>query len=498
MSRTINIVVTNRSGSTLYFRADKSQQGPACTANKSSVTSGQTITVTAVNKGKVNGGNKGTFTLSNNPNFIGDLTYVVFYTHPQLKGTTYIQLQRSGTNPKGPPNTNVNAVGTYYQVYTGDPIDATANVYKGVSVPGSGGFAVPLQPKPYDVQNNCQDFANSMFGPYMRAGSLIVEKYKQTVTPYLPADFSGGQMNAIVSTLLDCWNTRRGPDAPILDFLKDYIAPPAGQNQPLMQLWVPTLVYQNNTSPAQYQISGYQNFALASYSANKTAWTQDGVRTFLQLMAGGAHMVAVSAVRDFESQGIAYNSRDLYSAFRKANLSQRGDPVNSHYANVIKIGGKDVWGNFTGQYYLDINQDAAPLGCGLILALLFGRTVNNTTGGTYTPGQYNTFMQLEGWPATGTGDTWHNADFNAYQQSLWNTATYGACPYSEKRATTVFLAPTGWQPAIYQTTRMMPYVGALADGKYPNGKPQEWLNAALVTLPASAPELPRKYYQDPK
>ena len=110
--------------------------------------------------------------------------------------------------------------------------------------------------------------------------------------------------------------------------------------------------------------------------------------------------------------------------------------------------------------------------------------MNNLLAGA---GTYNTFIQLEGWQAGGSR---HNADYATYQQTLWNISTYGASAYSEKRATSIFLAPAGWTPQVYQTTRMMPYVGAYAQS---NGSPQGWLNPSLVTIPADAPALPSRY-----
>ncbi|MDI9654524.1 hypothetical protein QM306_40740, partial [Burkholderia cenocepacia] len=55
-------------------------------------------------------------------------------------------------------------------------------------------------------------------------------------------------------------------------------------------------------------------------------------------------------------------------------------------------------------------------------------------------GTYNTFIQLEGWQAGGSR---HNADYATYQQTLWNISTYGVSAYSEKRATSIFLASAG-------------------------------------------------------
>ncbi len=225
---------------------------------------------------------------------------------------------------------------------------------------------------------------------------------------------------------------------------------------------------------------------LATNSGSGVNWNADPLKLFLMLLAGGAHFVAISADQDFTNQGItSYASRPLYTAFNNSGLTQRTDFANSHYSNSITY-------NNTGWYYLDITQQWAPENCGLILALLFGSTVN----GSRNPptGKFNTFMQLEGWPASGTGGDRHNADYNTYKQTLWNISTYGSCPYSEKRATSIFLAPAPWTPRIYQTTLMMPYVGAYANGTYPNGEPPSWLNTAVARVPSTAPTLPSQYY----
>ena len=65
------------------------------------------------------------------------------------------------------------------------------------------------------------------------------------------------------------------------------------------------------------------------------------------------------------------------------------------------------------------------------------------------------------------------ADFDTHKATLWNISTYGASIYSEKRGTTIFLAPPGWNPQLRPGgTIMMNYVGA--DPR------QAWLNTALV------------------
>src|ERR1043166_353958 len=482
MSRTINIKVTSWIQPVLTFSNPQSQEGPAAkVSGNSSIGYGQTLTATATNDHTFNGGNKGTFVLSTG----SSPSYTVFYTHPQLSGSSYIKLQ------SGAPASSIAGIGE--PTYSGDPITATMNLYQGVAVnsdTSTPGYAVPLAVNPYAQANNCQDYANSMFGPNMRASSLVSNAFNQTTTPFTPADFSG-QLSELVDTLYLSWIKGTGTDWPILQCLANYIAP--GNSQPIMQMWVPVISYQGG-DPSVYELTGYQAFSLASYSGSSVQWNETNLKQFLMLLAGGAHFVAISADADFTNQGITgYDSRPLYTHFSQWGITQREDFANSHYKGSLTY-------NNTGLYYLNITDQWAPEGCGLILSLLFGSTVN----GSRNPptGQYNTFMQLEGWPASGmTGGDRHSADYDAYKQTLWNISTYGAAPYSEKRATTVFLAPQAsapggpqWTPQIYQTTRMMPYVGAYATGTYPNGKPQGWLNTDVVTIPSTAPTLPAANY----
>jgi hypothetical protein len=473
MSRTIHIQVTNWCGVPLNFENPQTQEGPPATASAPSVSNGGTITVTATNNSTFRAGNKGTFQLNGN-----GVTYTIFYTHPQLNAPTYIKLQSA---------TQGYVAGIGEQSYTGDPVTATMNLYWGVSVQSATstpGFATPLFDDAYQRSNNCQDIANSVFGPNMRASSLITNKFSQLTVPFLPADFTGGQLTkTLTDVLYNCIISNSGADQPIMQFLANYIAP--GQGQAPMTMWVPNILYEDG-NPAVFLIGGYSEFVLASNSGNGVQWSPGNLQAFLKLLLAGAHFVAISAAEDFANQGSPnYNGRALYTAFQNSGLSQREDFANSHYCNPSLY-------NNTGYYYLNITEQWAPPNCGLVLALLFGSTVNNSR--SPAPGTFNTFMQLEGWPASGTGGGRHKADYEAYKKTLWNTSTYGACPYSEKRATTVFLAPPAWIPKIYQTTLMMPYVGAYANGFYPNGVPQSWLDTSVARVPPHAPVLPVQYY----
>ena len=475
MSRTLTIRVYNRTSATLVFKNARGETGPAATANKKSVAPGDELKVTAYNKASPFGGNKGTFDLDSDD---GLVYFTIFYNHPWDKGDTVVYAKKQKTGYVS---------GTDRADYEGDPAAAALSLYKGVAVTGADGktaYCVPLGENPYYSNLTCQNFANSMFGPNMRAPSLVESAFSQTGVPFKPADFTGNQLQSrVVDALYRSWMDSdgiQGDDWRMLRFLRDFIVDKA---KPSMVLWIPRIAYRANSSPAVFTLSGYEGAAFASNAGGKIAWSEKAVRNFLSLLAGGSHFVWISADDDFKKQNLTNPGRDLYYDFRRSSLAQRGDAFNSHYATV---------GNTTGQYYLNITSDFAPYGCELLLALLFGRTVN---GLPTDKGNYNTFMQLEGWPAHGvTGGKRHGADYDAYKKSLWNISTYGASPYSEKRATTVFVAPPGWTPQIYKITRMMPYVGAYAHGKYPNGKPEGWLETSLVDLPSNAPDLPSKYY----
>lgn len=482
MSRTTNLAITNHTSITLTFGSATTNEGPAAKANASTVAPGGTLTVTAYNNSTFNGGNKGNFTLSGTKG-TQQVNYTFFYTHPQTTGTSYVNM--ASQTPGWVSGFNADS-------YGGDPINATCNLYEGVAVPAPGattGYAVPLNADPYGSSNNAQDFLNQLFDDNrtpstMRSGALLPPMFDQTTVPYAPADFSGGQIaSTVVPTLLNVWNGKLAntPDSALLNFLASYIQGSSGQSP--MTLWVPILSYVAGTEPAVYTLKGYRNLPL--YSGG--AWNQDNLTSFLTLLVGGAHMVAISAYNDLTLQGLSTSlSRSLYEAFRSSGLPQRGDLTNSHYASWHTLGG-----NVTGEYAGTVDGEWAPPACGLLVSLLFGRTVNGTSTDT---GQYNTFLQLEGWPAHGTGGTRHMADYDAYQQTLWNTSTFGAIPYSEKRATTVFLAPPGWTPSNYQTTGMMPYVGAYGSGSPADPEPQGWLNTATFVLPAGTPALPAAYF----
>ncbi len=391
--------------------------------------------------------------------------------------------------------------------YSGDAVSAKVDLYQGTSVSlkqangstGVFGYVVPLDTNPYDVKRNCSDFVNSMFQKAIR-GVEFTGMYDQgSAAPYMPVDFTGGSValcndgtinSALVKILQALWPGQAGvtpdtdsPDYPFIKFMANFLVPhvsgdsmTADTTQAPLVMYVPTFSYVATKSAGpQYQLSGYRTFP---FIGSGTRFHMANVNLFLQLMLAGAHFVNIQASRDYDNQNISNTGRDLYNSFKDQfkNGELRHSCVgNSHYADHV---------NFSGWYYGDTYKEWAVSGSGLLVALLVGQTAS---------GQWNTFMQLEGWPADGdvfttgstTGGERHGTDFANYQTSLWNISTFGAIPYSEKRGTTIFLAPASWVPGICTSTYMMPYVGAET--------PQPWLNTDLVSVPAGTPSLPPQY-----
>ncbi|MGH6872263.1 MAG: hypothetical protein ACREHE_12220 [Rhizomicrobium sp.] len=472
MARTIRILVYNRAGTALAFGAANPISGPAATAGAPFQENGETVIPVTVTAGGLTS-LEGTFSIvGQNANF------VISYSHP-LAGNSTVSLVAHASSAGC-------MLGSGPLAYPGNPVEARANLYLGQAVGNAGGFAVPV-PVRSEVQqprNLFRDLANSMFGPQIRAQALIDAAAGNPVDGLFYADFTGGQIDLLSRILCQCWMTGEGVDAPILNFLSGFIGNPGrpGLHQQFLPLdmWVPQLTLVppaqppvgNAAGPAVYTLTGYDQVVLASIGqGGNVEWDLANLRKFLKLFLVGAHFVSISADADLIPRGMPNYYRNLYLDFdNDGHLTKRGDPVNSHYTSGA---------NLTGIYYLDINGDRAPDNCGLILALLFGRTVKRL--GLH-PGQYNTFMQLEGWPTLTLGPIpqpggRHGADYEAHLATLWNFSTFGACPYSEKRGATVFLAPNGWVPQTDATMRMNPYVGARP---LQNGQPPGWLNTNVV------------------
>jgi hypothetical protein len=383
--------------------------------------------------------------------------------------------------------------------YLGTAMAANISLYAGVPVPewnSSGheyvaGYAAPLAANPYSA-NNARDVVNSLFQTDIRKPDGVQHWFNQGSTvPYRPADYTGNQLmpsstsQSLVQVMLDLWPTglnpsyTSNPDWPLIFFLANFMVPPGSTPLPPLVMYVPTITYQNTIAAGpRYLLTGYQAYPLAG--TNGARFNMASVQTFLQLFLGGAHFVNIQTNPDFATLNPenppANTGRSLYGAFTKhfpaSPTGGRQSCIgNSHYTSTVNLGG---W------YYGSQIGNWASAGCGLLLAALFGQTAN---------GPYNTFLQLEGWPAdvslkTGSlgGGERHAQDYAAYKNSLWNISTFGATPYSEKRATTIFLAPLPWVPKICSSTYMMPYVGAQT--------PQGWLQTDLVSVPPGTPSQP--------
>ncbi|RYH42692.1 MAG: hypothetical protein EON54_17630 [Alcaligenaceae bacterium] len=404
----------------------------------------------------------------------------------QLVAEGYVLSINYSVNPEGGPanialNLPMGVIGEFDAPgYPGTSITPHLNLYNSIPSGKDGGCVVPLGVLANPPFENGQDFSNSMFGPNIRSASQISATPSEPCKSgyVMPADFTGGQLAGAVAVFLDQWQgTETGicnsDDIALLDFLKNYIvtASPSGP----LTLWLPTMASSGNAEPISYLLSGYMPMPFIDAG---NSWNSDTVTCFLTLLLGGGHFVAICAKDDLPSSSGSVTPMD--EMLKSSALTIKHDIGNSHYTSLV---------NVTGTYYLNISSDFSPPDCGLILSFLTGRTVNNPLA---RPGDYNSFFQLEGWPYS-IGSKRHTADYETYTQTLWNISTYGACPYSEKRGTTLFLAPAGWTPTVYQTTRMAPYVGAYAKNPS-NPAPQAWLNTQLVEIPSTAPALPARYF----
>lgn len=437
------------------FGRPEASEGSIPTASPGHAAHGRLISVRVDNRA---GGCVGSFSIDT-----PSASFNIAYRHPSGPGATTVQVT-------APPGYLGSADGV---AFPGHDSIANLNLYRGVAA--HAGWAVPLGLLPESARDNCRDFVNSLYGPDMRAVSVVEAAANHTASDgyILRADFTGGQMARFVPLWVSQWvngKERACPvkDAVLLRLLAGYVRS-ASSAGPL-GMWVPQIVARPGGSRMACDLSGYRAFPLMQEST----WVDTSVEAFLNLLAAGAHVVAISAPRDLPA-GVTVSPFDRY--FEQARLDGRGHPGNSHYAAIM---------NPTGRYYLDIDEDFAPADAGLLQAFLVARTVN---GGRPHHDDYNSFLQLEGWQARFPLSARHKADYDAHQKTLWNVSTFGASPYSEKRGTSVFLAPPGWQPQPYQVTRMMPYVGAYAHG----GRPPPWLQTELIHIDSSAPALPARY-----
>lgn len=287
------------------------------------------------------------------------------------------------------------------------------------------------------------------------------------------------ELQAMLDTWWQIWSRAPGAPAPaganasdvaFLDLLRDYLANPDGAGaMPPYSLWVPNVLYDGmQGEQLKLRLLGYAAVALQAAGA----WQAAAVQQLFTHLAFGAHFVVIQAASDLPPAPPA--PRCFYTTFANALGTQsRWARAHSHYSGSGPGGlGRGLTNLLAAYAYPGVvNSEVTPANCPYLAALLIGRTAWGIGG------DYNTFFQLEGWPTTGlTGAGGrHGADFAAHTASKWNISTYGASLFSEKRGTTVFLAPPAWNPQPNAATIMAPYAGA---------KPaaQGWLDQALIRL----------------
>lgn len=331
---------------------------------------------------------------------------------------------------------------------------------------------------------NTQNFVENMFATNVRSAQAILN-YNNSINPTYPVDllqsppFCVGFANytsiqRIVSAWSNMWCGNAAPaialnsDLQALQMLSNYVK----TNMP--NLWVPNLQFLGWQGPAHnslpvYIIDGYTHYPLLDNSNN---WILGNLQVLLTYLTYGAHIVTITDPTNVGTETLpdfydyAYGNSATQSNFQQLVW-------DSHYSSV---GGQN-----SGMSYpcTIITSDTVPSSSPLLCSLLIGPTVEPTVVGhsPYLSGQARCdFMQLEGWRQFGTSKSgWHDADYTAYQQTLWNFSTYGACAFSEKRGTALFLAPNGWTANTWGQTIMPPYLGAQT--------PQSWFRRDLVTVP---------------
>ncbi|RCK21953.1 hypothetical protein [Thalassospira lucentensis] len=254
-------------------------------------------------------------------------------------------------------------------------------------------------------------------------------------------------------------------------------------------LYVPDITYFGpvagpNTSPV-YSIAGYERADLfltpqeiAQPNGDAATAKVLNILAFMELFATGAHFVAINSVEDipfgappafldmFKEHGALYQNTSTAYMHSHYSGAKGLTNIGAGYAYPNSVGGstegtilggyigartgdvlKAIFGAAIGAVSDAIGADKAPVPCPFVCSLLAGNT------SWLLP---NTFFQLEGWPgilSRGFGAKGrHGQDFAVHQATKWNISTYGASPFSEKRGTTVFLAPNNWQPQQRVTT----------------------------------------------
>jgi hypothetical protein len=341
-------------------------------------------------------------------------------------------------------------------------------------------------------------FVNSLFSPSVRNLNSVVSVVQSGSKFYSFTD--GTTRGIILNAWLAAWQQHCGDsyisanynqcpkvDRPIIGFIADYIKANS------LNLYVPQLTYQGMQGGSQiatYSNSGYSaypfltnnkwNYGTIASDGDLVQSPQNAVCNFLLHMYYGSHFVIISNTTDLGGKA---GPPQFWKSFCSGSLDRGGDKFNSHYSGA----------NTTGYYYLNIYRDKEPSEGPLIAALLVALTnpatlslfANVGTTDEYTASELeadgearraaaNTFLQLEGWqnhfPYKGG---WHAADYDSHKATLWNFSTFGACAFSEKRSTPIFLANSSFSTAINSTTKMPLYNGATAK--------ESWMNPQLLT-----------------
>lgn len=250
-----------------------------------------------------------------------------------------------------------------------------------------------------------------------------------------------------------------------------------------LSLCIPLISFDHINSDGQvvYRTSGYQRIAFH----NENGWqygaidsegrvvgeqNESVVCSFLTLLFHGAHFVIIQS--DADGGAGVTDLRD----FMTNHLATRVDLMSSHYG-FSAIG--------SGRYYTPAGSPAPSLNQVDVESLAESTPPGNepllfsALVGVTAKTRRNEFLQLEGWPAqtcvSPPGGERHNSDFDINDKTFWNISTFGACAFSEKRSTPIFLAPDTFNLNLHPDTGMPYYWGANA-----GNAGDSWLHPHLI------------------
>ncbi|WP_321867821.1 hypothetical protein [Burkholderia cenocepacia] len=298
--RSITINVVNAIPSTtLAFGNAASQSGSTPQASQSLIATGQSTAVSASNSW---GDCTGSFSLAG-----GDASFAIAYTHPFGSQPTTVSVTPSAGYVSGADAAT----------FPGHDSVANLNLYRGVAT-ANGAWVVPLAQLATPPANNCQDFANSMFGSNVRTAAAIRSAYQGTGSlGYVPpADFTGGQLAGFVAQWVRRWQDGAsytvlpGADAQLIDALKQYVS--SASNAGPLTMWVPQIAWQAGSDPAVFSLTGYCAFPFVDAQGN---WNAATLSAFLTLLAAGSHLVAISATSDLPA-GVTMQAFDSFMGGR--------------------------------------------------------------------------------------------------------------------------------------------------------------------------------------